>query len=360
MTTDNDHQQQLEVSELEQGAAESATEHCSNCGQVLRGEYCSACGQSRRHFLRFFPAVVGDFIAETFEIDGRLSRTLRTLLLHPGRLTNEYIAGRRVHYSPPVRFYLFTSLLAFLLISYEINQSVAFDQELAAGFQDGSSEDSGATKADTDNTADRTDQADSIGANVTDEPETDDDSIFVINGSPWDARDNPMQIGFLPPGVNQLLNERLARIQDNAPRIRQNPGLLVDQFLRYLPQTLLVLLPLFALMLKLFYPFSKRFYTEHVIFSIHMHSFTLLLVIIIVLLGEAEQLSTWGWLDSGLNGAAVIAALWLPVYGMLAQKRVYRQGWMVTVIKYLLLYGLYFCVQMLAMVVIILLGASSL
>jgi len=360
MSTDNDHKQQLEVSQFEDEAAESATEHCSNCGQVLRGEYCSACGQSRRHFLRFFPAVVGDFIAETFEIDGRLSRTLRTLLFHPGRLTSDYIAGRRAHYSPPVRFYLFTSLLAFLLISYEVNQSVTFDQELAAGFQDGISEDSGATKAVNDKSADSTDQTDSNDAAVTDEPEPGDDSVFVINGTPWDAQDNPLQIGFLPPGVNQLLNERLARIQDNVPRIRQNPGLLVDQFLRYLPQTLLVLLPLFALMLKLFYPFGKRFYTEHVIFSIHMHSFTLLLVIIIVLLGEAEQLSAWGWLDIGLNGVATIAMLWLPVYGMLAQKRVYRQGWMVTVIKYLLLYGLYFTVQMLAMVFVVLLGASSL
>jgi len=123
---------------------------------------------------------------------------------------------------------------------------------------------------------------------------------------------------------------------------------------------MLVLLPVFALILKLFYPFARRYYTEHVIFSIHMHSFTLLMVIIIMLLDELSEWNPLGWLDIGLEAVSVIALLWVPAYGMLAQKRVYRQGWIVTGIKYTLVYGLYFTVQMLAMVFVALLGASSL
>lgn len=360
----------------------SDRETCSNCGSPMAGEYCSVCGQSRRHFLRFFPAVVGDFIAETFEIDGRLSRTLRTLLLQPGKLTNEYIAGRRVHYSPPVRFYLFTSLLAFLLISFEVNKSldVAISNDSGINFtvgnegeqpaQAGNSRESDLSadesampeqqseqQPDEQLTRQTQRQSEQSGAATTD---AEDDDFLHFNGTAWHPQDNPLVIGFLPATANALLNARIARIKQNIPRIREQPGILVDQFLRYLPQTMLVLLPVFALILKLFYPFARRYYTEHVIFSIHMHSFTLLMVIIIMLLDELTELNPLGWLDVGLDAFSVIALLWVPAYGMLAQKRVYRQGWIMTGIKYTLVYGLYFTVQMLAMVFVVLLGASSL
>jgi len=356
----------------------SDRETCSNCGSPMAGEYCSVCGQSRRHFLRFFPAVVGDFIAETFEIDGRLSRTLRTLLLQPGKLTNEYIAGRRVHYSPPVRFYLFTSLLAFLLISFEVNKSldVAISNDSGINFTV-NSEDKQPEQADNSRESDFSADESAAPERQPDQPdqqleeqqpqqtdeassEAEDEDFLSFNGEAWHPQDNPLQIGLLPATANAMLNQRIARIKQNIPRIREQPGILVDQFLRYLPQTMLVLLPVFALILKLFYPFARRYYTEHVIFSIHMHSFTLLMVIIIMLLDELSEWNPLGWLDIGLEAVSVIALLWVPAYGMLAQKRVYRQGWIVTGIKYTLVYGLYFTVQMLAMVFVALLGASSL
>lgn len=374
MTENNNHEQELAARQ-----AEAKATPCSNCGQPMTGEYCSACGQSRRHFLRFFPAVIGDFIAETFEIDGRLSRTLKTLLFYPGKLTTAYIAGRRVHYSPPVRFYLFTSLLAFLLISIEADRNINFnidDDEIEvstehnqpmAGSQQAATDNDAkpdqqpssddAVSADADELADA---ADTPNVPMASSDTQDDDELTFFGGQPWHPQHNPLHIGFLPDQANALLNQRTARIKANIPRIKENPGLLMDQFLRYLPQTLLVLLPVFALILKLFYPFTRRYYTEHVIFSIHMHSFSLLVVIIALLLNELEDITTRSWLDAGLNGLSVITLLWVPVYALLAQKRVYQQGWTATVIKFTLVYGLYSSVQMLALVFIFLLGASSL
>lgn len=371
MTKESSEQQTLNADDAELSDAEPSAEFCRNCGAALGGEYCAQCGQSRRHFLRFFPSVVGDFIAETFEIDGRLSRTLRTLLLQPGKLTNEYLAGRRVYYSPPARFYLFSSLIAFLLISIEADRNINFantPERLDTTIEENIRDASDSTSDQTAN--DKPDPAIDVAAKTTATrpgEQTDaagsaqDSNDFLwFNDQPWHPQHNPIQIGLLPASANTLLNQRVARIQDNIPRIKENPGLLVDQFLRYLPQTMLVLLPVFALILKLFYPLARRYYTEHVIFSIHIHSFTMLMVIIIMLLEEIEQFSPLAWLDTGLNSLAVIAMLWVPVYGMLAQKHVYCQGWIVTSIKYLLVYGVYFTVQMLVLVFVILLGASSL
>jgi len=367
--------------------AERNDDPCANCGAPMRGDYCSICGQAKRHFLRFFPAVVGDFIAETFEIDGRLSRTLKAILFSPGKLTNEYLSGRRVHYSPPVRFYLFTSLLAFLLISMEVNKSInltitddddiGISKEAVKPAPDAAADSTESTQSSAETTRDRAVQA-AVADGIIDadqaakidqalnavkdqqNPEEDDEDVIVFNGAPWHPTENPIQIDMLPASANRFLNDRAGRLKSNVPRIKEDPTVLVDQFLRYMPQTMLVLLPVFALILKLFYPFSKRYYTEHMIFSIHMHCFTLLAVIIAVLLGELESLSTFSWLNTGLNAGFIAVMVWVPVYGLIAQKRVYRQGWFVSTLKYMAVYSLYFAVQMVTIAFLIILGATSL
>ncbi|MCR6663174.1 MAG: hypothetical protein NVV60_08510 [Luteimonas sp.] len=100
--------------------------------------------------------------------------------------------------------------------------------------------------------------------------------------------------------------------------------------------TLFVLLPLFALMLKVAYVFKRRLYMEHLIVALHSHAFlcfSLLLMFVTMALKD--------WLapqDGGLRAvfSLVEAALWvwMPVYLLLMQKRVYAQGWPMTLLKY--------------------------
>ncbi|MEL7311186.1 MAG: DUF3667 domain-containing protein [Pseudomonadota bacterium] len=92
--------------------------YCKNCGAELAGEYCAQCGQRNTRFDRPIWQLLGDVVRETFEVDGRAANTIKTLLTDPGGLTAEYLAGRRMRFTPPLRLYLAFSIAFFLLIAW--------------------------------------------------------------------------------------------------------------------------------------------------------------------------------------------------------------------------------------------------
>lgn len=95
-------------------ASEGATHEarCLNCGTGLIGTHCHVCGQSA-HVHRTLGAFAHDLLHGVFHFEGRIWRTLPLLLWQPGRLTREYIDGRRVSYVSPIALFLFTMFLMF-------------------------------------------------------------------------------------------------------------------------------------------------------------------------------------------------------------------------------------------------------
>lgn len=87
---------------------------CSNCGAELTGPYCSSCGQKTPHSNLTVREFVHEATAELTQLDGKVPRTLRTLLLQPGRLTLDFLAGRRARWLAPLRLYLICSVAYFL------------------------------------------------------------------------------------------------------------------------------------------------------------------------------------------------------------------------------------------------------
>lgn len=99
-------------------AGGALTERCANCGEVLVGPFCHECGQeaacrpdSLRDFLRHG-------VSGLLHVDGITLRSVRDLLLQPGKLTADFLAGHRVRYVQPVQLYLLAAALFFLLNSY--------------------------------------------------------------------------------------------------------------------------------------------------------------------------------------------------------------------------------------------------
>lgn len=99
-------------------AVHHADAPCTSCGAHGTGHYCPACGEPAVHEgdLRL-AHLTHEFLHEFTHIDGKIWRTLRNLLLAPGRLTKEYWEGRRGQWIRPLRLYLVISALQLILAS---------------------------------------------------------------------------------------------------------------------------------------------------------------------------------------------------------------------------------------------------
>ena len=184
---------------------------------------------------------------------------------------------------------------------------------------------------------------------------------FPINGQPWDAKSNPVAFTWLPDAINGSINRRMARAKEVLESSHSEKPV-VDALFRVSPQVLFVLMPLFALLLKLAYVFKRRLYMEHLIVALHSHSFISLALILV--LGTAG-LQNWlapadGFLNGLLGWILGLTIAWIPLYLLLMQKRVYGQSWPMTLIKYAVL-GLSYTLRLgLGLAVALLVGLMTL
>lgn len=105
-----------QVETMEAPATSAHTEQCLNCGAELNGEYCHRCGQKRIHRHEFSVGhFFGHLLHEITHLDSnKILKTLRDLIIRPGLLAEEYLAGRKGRYINPIRVYLTFSALYFL------------------------------------------------------------------------------------------------------------------------------------------------------------------------------------------------------------------------------------------------------
>lgn len=344
---------------------------CRNCGVALHGPHCHACGQPVKGLMRPLGSVFGDLLDSVFDFDARIPRTLRPLFLQPGYLTEEYFAGRQIRYVTPFRLFFFLTVLAFFVarLTVNVDTNVTFDSgaqsmarattvpevvrlrdaqlaEMAKAKQEmaGTPAAAGipgieAGEASIRKAADRrirelqglppADPTDAGAGGV-------DTSGLIIDGKPWDASKHPVAIGWLPGFANAWLNAQIQAGVDNVARLKQNPALFKNAALSAIPTTLFVLVPVFALMLKLAYLFRRRLYMEHLVVALHSHAFLSLSLLLVLLAHLPSQ--TFAPEGSGINTlfdwVQGLLLLWMPVYLLLMQKRVYAQGWPMTLLTY--------------------------
>ena len=368
----------MSVPEIVTATAPASPERrCQNCGEILLGEHCYACGQPTKGLVRHFSSIIGDFMDSVFELDSRMLRTVGPLLFKPGYLSEEYFAGRRVRYVSPVRLFVFLSLFAFFAaqLSFDIDVDEPGIVETDNGQSDNARLGQATTVAEVERIRDealasliqaKKESADVPGVGIgldvaekgviaeaerrileiqeserTGKPlkvRQDEDGTINFNGTPWDPANNPVKIGWLSEGINDKINDRIGRAEGNIERIQKDPNLLKDAFLSTVPTTLFVMLPLFAALLKIVYVFKRRLYMEHLIVALHSHSFLCASLLLVVLL---DALATWTsgmpWVSRPVGWVEVALIVWMPAYLLLMQKRVYRQGWIMTVLKYCVL-----------------------
>src|SRR5262245_10277252 len=96
-----------------ESVTQAAAVSCANCEEPLRGPFCSTCGQEARDLHRPLHVLVGESLADIFDVDARLVRTVGPLLLQPGEVTRRYRLGHRIAYVPPLKTYLVSALVFF-------------------------------------------------------------------------------------------------------------------------------------------------------------------------------------------------------------------------------------------------------
>ncbi len=92
--------------------------HCENCGAPLQGHWCAKCGQPAIDYRRSFRHVIADLLDEFLNWDSKFFTTIALLIIKPWRLTNEFLAGKRVRYVNPLRLYLLASILFFFAVNF--------------------------------------------------------------------------------------------------------------------------------------------------------------------------------------------------------------------------------------------------
>ncbi len=338
--------------------------NCLNCGHPFFGQenFCSDCGQKNKGSLLTFGNFIYEVFNGLFSWDAKFWKTIVPLLISPGYVSKEYVEGKRAKYSNPFRFYLTVSIIFFLILGLTSTFS---------GFNL-------LQKEKTTTSSEKEVETDSIKKEVIDDLKK--KGIIDLQGGeiltkPLYSIKTTNKIGIINH-INLSKIVRLVEFQKKYPKIHVDDALdslkikktflnrfwftraktinsflknknegekkFLKQMMSYSSISLFILLPLFALFLKLIYIRKKRTYVEHLVFTFHVQTVFFLLssiFYIIVLFKGVEKI------------AFVLSGLFL-VYLFLAMKKFYNQNYFKTSIKFILANIIFLLLSVLGLVVI--------
>ena len=315
--------------------------HCEDCGAELHGHYCSNCGQVAVDYRRSFRHVIAD-VAESFlNWDSKFTKTIGLLLVCPGWLTNQFVAGRRTRYLHPLRLYLLISILFFLCLRLApVNLHPKVDSKMTP--------------------EDR--------AKVEEAMKNPDIPPFVreqvlkglANGAKSDTTSGKSApvISTPSPAPGKSKDELRRQVDEAAPpswlkkRVLEKVGphgnnveLLSKTLRDNISTMMLFCIPLFALVLKILYLRRGRFYIEHLVYALHIHSF----FYFAVLLTAFSAIGAKRWAPALETPLLWILWLSILVQVFVSIRQVYRQSWFMTTFKFLFGGVIYLFVLILAL-----------
>jgi Protein of unknown function (DUF3667) len=372
---------------------ERTAKNCLNCNAIVDGKYCQVCGQENIEPKESFWHLVSHFFNDITHFDGKFFTTTKLLLLKPGLLPKEYLLGKRASYLHPIRMYVFTSFVFFLLFftfsgdGLNIGINSPEDEKRIANQKKMDLIDS--IQLDVKDTTileamkiqkqvyqkenEKLDSIDLLKLNeIKIKKKKNNADTFqqttqvIISDSLFqslkDSAKNPesavkMSFADYPDSVTSI--EQYEKYQAKLPekqrdgwieskfikrqilidkKYRYEEGaflkVLMDKFLHSLPQMFFITLPIFAFILQLLYIRRKEFYyTDHGIFSIYHFIAVFIIWIFILLIGKLQSALHWEFLRY------VILALTVGIlfYLYKSMRNFYQQSRAKTILKFILL-----------------------
>lgn len=322
---------------------------CLNCGTHLDilDKFCHQCGQPNSIKKLSLNDFIKEFFANTFAYDSRLALTIKALLFSPGKITKEYIAGKRKKYVNPFRFYLSVSIIFFLINSFLIDFDDIHNSSTQKTKNTASTEEN--SSAPTIINALGYEEKDDI---LYTEQQLDTMGIWTGTLKRFSTYENHYKttqetnskkalkkLNHIENSYNKYLYKRVLKIG----KLIKNPSDFLEFLFNNLTLIIFFFLPFFALGLWALY-FRRSFsYIEHMIFTFHMQTTFFIMTGIGIVLKMILKLDF-------LIFFSVILPLFYIYFGML---NFYNQGIRKTIIKFALVNIIFFTLAMNTSVIVL-------
>ncbi len=307
---------------------------CKNCEQQFNGNFCPSCGQSVKNYDKPLRFLFVDMAGNIFAFDTRFWLTIRRLLANPGKYESEFVAGKRRRYMPPFRLYVFVSFFFFILLGYATNKSVRQNKELIA----------------------RTLLSENEGAQVPD--------VYIL-GKYLENKVSPEEVEKVteilakakPDSVvarNEVKTLNLGLTVRNQEldikEIASNPEMYLARFFKYLSWSFLLLMPVYGLLLWLFFNKSHKFFFAHFVLAISHHVLVFIAYGIVIVSGLLLPAVT-NYLSNGFF-------FLLAVYFFIGALRMYKLRWYSVLLRLLAVVVIYFFISMFATVPVVIMALT--
>lgn len=326
--------------------------NCLNCGATVHGKFCGNCGQENLDLHEPFWHFLSHSIGHYFHFDTKFYNTIVPLITKPGQLTLDYIEGKRTRYLQPVSMFIFISIVYFLLkpfIAFEndINLSIIDKVKTPSELVKEIKNFEGLSKREKQESLleIKSAQLEYFSALKTYRQDEIIDSFILLRSKQKNKEEINKLINDLKTSKTKSLHKFIDNEDVEKPLISIKDNITLK---KYGVKFFFILTPIFAFFLMINFRRNKKYYLDHIIFTLHLHSFGFIVLIIIGLL----NLISFNIISLYLDIIAFLVTGWYSYTGL---KLVYKRTSWVTIRKMISLYFLYGVALIIAVLLFLLL-----